>query len=227
MKKTLLFLLTLTICLFCFYVPAYADITYVNPDDYGFDKSVIENYNKLPKFKEDKPYIVTFDDNDNYYKIVNDIWGDEPTVSYGVYNNNDYCLIKSNSGYTYSYAYDFSTSEWKSVKGYNNGYIILGNYYIQEHSNDIALKLGVNPDEFYYSGSNILMNNNWDVVFTPVKNFFPRRPVTVLTKVIQTTTVQGVLKELIGLLPALIPCIIVYLALRKGLKFTLKMLKAS
>lgn len=60
-----------------------------------------------------------------------------------------------------------------------------------------------------------------------VKNFFPKVPVTVLTRVIKMSTVQGVLTEIVGLLPALIPFTIACIGLRKGLQFTLQILRMA
>lgn len=227
MKKILpLFFVILII--FSFNLTAYADIIYVDPEEYGFDVSVTETYLDLPEFKESKPYIVTFDDDNKYYKIVNDLWGDDPTISYGTYKNNDYCLIKSNSGYTYSYVYDSSTLEWKTVKEFNYGYIVLGNSYIKENLTNLATHLGVSPAEFYYCGSNILMNNNWESTFNSVKNFFPHTPVTVLTTALRPATMlQGIMKEIVELFPVLIPLLIGFLALRKGLKMVFYQLKTA
>lgn len=63
--------------------------------------------------------------------------------------------------------------------------------------------------------------------FTELENFFINFRQAHLYQALKPTTLQGVLTEVISLIPLLIPLTVAYLSLRKGLQFTLNILKAS
>lgn len=50
---------------------------------------------------------------------------------------------------------------------------------------------------------------------------------TVLSTIVTSSMLSGVLDEIVGLLPTVIPVMIGFIALRKGISFVLGMLKAA
>ena len=50
---------------------------------------------------------------------------------------------------------------------------------------------------------------------------------TVLGKVIDGAMLQGVLNEIVGLLPTVLPVVITFLAIRKGISFVIGMLRSA
>lgn len=50
---------------------------------------------------------------------------------------------------------------------------------------------------------------------------------TVLSTVITSTMVNGVLDEVVGLIPVVIPTAITFIAIRKGISFVLGMLRSA
>lgn len=63
--------------------------------------------------------------------------------------------------------------------------------------------------------------------FEVVLNKFGRRYMPMLTDVVTAQMVSGVLNEIVGLLPVMIPAAISYIALRKGLGFVFSTLKKA
>lgn len=50
---------------------------------------------------------------------------------------------------------------------------------------------------------------------------------TILNSVITGTMLQGVLNEIIGLLPTVLPVVITFLGIRKGISFVIGMLRSA
>lgn len=50
---------------------------------------------------------------------------------------------------------------------------------------------------------------------------------TILNTVITGTMLQGVLNEIIGLLPTVLPVVITFLGIRKGISFVIGMLRSA
>lgn len=50
---------------------------------------------------------------------------------------------------------------------------------------------------------------------------------TILNTVISGTMLQGVLNEIIGLLPTVLPVVITFLGIRKGISFVIGMLRSA
>ena len=50
---------------------------------------------------------------------------------------------------------------------------------------------------------------------------------TVLPEVIKGTMLQGVLSEIVGLLPTVLPVVITFLGIRKGISFVIGMLRSA
>ena len=54
------------------------------------------------------------------------------------------------------------------------------------------------------------------------------KPITmVLADVITNTMLQGVLDEIIGVLPIVLPVVITFMAIRKGISFVIGMLRSA
>jgi len=60
-----------------------------------------------------------------------------------------------------------------------------------------------------------------------VLNGIPMEASTVLDKTITGTMVQGVLNEVVAIIPTIIPVAISFIAIRKGISFVLGMLRSA
>lgn len=73
--------------------------------------------------------------------------------------------------------------------------------------------------------------DNAGETFTPTPSAGPRpagtRPEVVLGPIVKKTELSGVLSELIAVLPILLPVLITFIAIRKGIKFILATLRAA
>lgn len=109
--------------------------------------------------------------------------------------------------------YDVSLNEG------SNGY-----YYDWESKklSNVTKILYSNKDITYTSGGT-------STVFFPLMNSLPTNPPNrvPLHTVISSIPLTGILKELTAMLPFLLPVLITFLAIRKGIKFCLQMLKTS
>lgn len=220
-------MLTLCICIFAFYVPAYADVTYLDPDTYGFDKSLSERAKNTTGGKTYQGYIVTSDDEDILYFIgCEDASGYiETSVTQGIYNGHSYCCYTSTNFYPfYVQTAAPGAVEYGSGTKYKN--VIFGDDYIRQHISALATEK-LNISSTYTYGGSVMIVNAGLKNSESVKNFFPKTPVTVLTQAIQPVTIRGVLTEIVELLPVLIVLLVSLIALRKGLRFTIQTLRAA
>lgn len=227
-KKFLIFILTLSICIFCFYVPAYADVIYLDHETYGFDVSLTERAQSTSGGVSHQGFIITADDDDTLYYIgCKDASGYiQTSFSQGVYNGHSYGCYTATTNYQKFNVQSAPSGSTEYGPGSNYTHVIVGDDYIRQHISALATD-ELNLSSSYIYGGSVMIADGGLVNSQLVKNFFPRTPVTVLTKAIQPATVQGVLLEIVELLPVLIPLIVSLLALRKGLRFTYQILRAA
>lgn len=166
-------------------------------------------------------YQIICEDNNNYYFWTVNNSNIRPSSSANSYP----CNISMSGGgasvqvptivFTYpkSNFYDVSVSE------YRDGY-----YYDFELTKlrSVTRILYSNKDVTYTSGGNTS-------VFFQKMNSVPSHPQNrvPLNTVISSIQLTGILSELIAMLPLLLPVLITFLAIRKGIAFCLQMLKAS
>lgn len=142
-----------------------------------------------------------------------------------MYNGHSYCCYTSTNLYPF-YVQTASPGAVEYGPGTKYKNVIFGDDYIRQHINALATeKLNI-TSTYIYGGSVMIVDAGLNGSVN-VKNFFPKVPVTVLTRVIKTATVQGVLTEIVGLLTVLIPFTILCIGLRKGLQFTLQILRTA
>ncbi|WP_454969676.1 hypothetical protein [Eubacterium sp.] len=109
------------------------------------------------------------------------------------------------------------TNVWYTVPGGVNN----------DTKDDLIISCGVtilNPDGsvFFQKGTNLSPNPNPEI---PPSTQGSNTLSNILNK--NSTMLSGVLQEIIALLPLLLPVLITFLAIRKGIKFTLQTLRSS
>lgn len=175
----------------------------------------------------------------------------EVTTNYTI---NDVLQAIKDSGktvYTYSFMYKYDsdyyvitttsectlTNNISSVQIFTDGSYCC--YRVTDVENKYISNISSTPDYVYFyssssglikmSYSNLQSNfieSNYDV-FDSEGNVVFRGPVPPLVRVAEAIAPETVQKEIISLIPLLIPCLVGYLALRKGLRFLSSILRAA
>lgn len=166
-------------------------------------------------------YQLLCEDNSNYYFWTVESTNIKPSVSINSYP----CDIHMGGGgasvriKTNVFTYPKSNYYDVSVNEGSDGY-----YYDWESKklSNVTKILYSNKDITYTSGGT-------STVFFPLMNSVPTNPPNrvPLHTVISSIPLTGILKELTAMLPFLLPVLITFLAIRKGIKFCLQMLRTS
>lgn len=158
---------------------------------------------------------------------------------YGLeYHEEQYIVTKEGNDY-----YFYSLNMVDTVKLYEGNYIFDPNY---TYANLIAYKFSypnyyLKPFRqanyhgnyaFQTSLNGNIINSSFDVKLTGSDTVvFQSSPLTTqaatVKGVVMTTDLKRSLSELVALIPVLLPCIICFMSIRKGLKFTFSMLRAA
>lgn len=168
---------------------------------------------------DDKHTTNIFEDNDNYYLVVASRVVKQVCEGYG----SPFEFIKpGNDSFTYQ-KYTFPKLNIYDVS-YESQFCdaVLGRWWT----------LGY-PTKFIYTNKDVYQGRRGEVpneqIFFQKMNSIPSNPPgrVPLNTVISSIQLTGILNELIAMLPLLLPVLITFLAIRKGIAFCLQMLKAS
>lgn len=214
-------IIALILALAVFVVPctAFADTVYLDPETYNFPAELSQRAQTTTGGETYQGYIVTADDEDTLYYIgcKNASSFLNTTSSTGMFNGHSYILYTATSDYA-SFSVQSATSSQSVYSGISwYKYIFFGDDYIRQNIGALADKVGASSS-YTYGGSCMIVNAGLNGS-NSLQNFFPKTPVTTLTKALKGTAVTGALTEIVNLLPLLIPCLIAWIALRKGYSF--------
>lgn len=162
-----------------------------------------------------------FEDNNNYYLIV--VSRDVSLICEG-YGSPFECVRPGTNSFDYQ----------KYIYPKLNIYDVS---FDTHHCNAVAERWWTfgYPTKFIYSNKNVYQGRqgevpNTDKIFFQKMNSIPSNPpsrVPPLHTVISSIPLTGILSELIAMLPLLLPVLITFLAIRKGIAFCLQTLRAS
>lgn len=166
-------------------------------------------------------YQLICDDDTNYY-----LWTVESAnINCSVSSNSYPCNINMSGG---GASVQISTTVFTYPK--SNFYDVSVNENKQGYYYDYQLTKLKNITNILYSNKDITYTkDNQSTVFFQQMNSIPKYPpgrVPVST-VISSIPLTGILNELIAMLPLLLPVLITFLAIRKGIAFCLQMLRTS
>lgn len=161
------------------------------------------------------------EDSNNYYFWTVDNSNIKPSSSSNSYPCNIFMSGGGASSQVSTTVFTYPKSNFYDVSVSENKH---GYYYDFETKklSNVTQILYSNKDVTYTSGGNT-------TVFFPQMNSVPSNPPNrvPLNTVISSIQLTGILSELIAMLPLLLPVLITFLAIRKGISFCLQMLRAS
>lgn len=216
-KHILVFISVLSVCVLMFaqtafaaYLPPFIDIandegyTIFKNDDGDYDYVIIQND------KSRCYYLVTTSYKD-YFDSV-----DNPTVRFPD-------TLYSPTSYIYTISYSNPYTGWTSKKYTYNQSVSLKGSIISSSKNLYANGTDAGNDVSVYSANPLSISNSSSSGSSSGGSTSSGKGHLNFT----TSMLNGVLAEIIACLPILIPVIIAFIAIRKGIKFTLCMLRSA
>jgi hypothetical protein len=178
-------------------------------------------------------FVITSDSNGDIY-LISLKYDAGTRFTEVTYDDSYHAMLTSGDLQNYGvFKWDWENKVFNELKinnsSYGQMYTFVGSEYIKAHIDDFKTENNINRGLIFagskliygYSNSGVL-----DTALVDFEVFFSSTPV-VLQSVFLPMNLQGVLQELIALLPVLVPVIVIYIALRKGYQFIRQRLQAA